>query len=89
MVFVAEYISKEDLEKYNVVNIVNKYRIKYRCRTPLSDIAIEHSLIGSSIGREIFGLCSFAIHAYQIHEMDLRARRFIFYVIRAMLSSLI
>jgi len=39
--FVAEYISKEDLKKYNVVNIVNKYRIKYRCRTPLSDIAIE------------------------------------------------
>ena len=41
MAFVAEYISKEDLEKYNVVNIVNKYRIKYRCRTPLSDMAIE------------------------------------------------
>ena len=41
MAFVAEYISKEDLKKYNVVNIVNKYRIKYRCRTPLSDMAIE------------------------------------------------
>ena len=40
MAFVAEYISKEDLKKYNVVNIVNKYRIKYRCRTTLSDMAI-------------------------------------------------
>ena len=40
MAFIAEYISKEDLKKYNVVNIVNKYRIKYRCRTTLSDMAI-------------------------------------------------
>ena len=40
MAFVTERISKEDVEKYNVVNIVNKYRIKYRCRTTLSDMAI-------------------------------------------------
>ena len=40
MAFVAEYISKEDLKKYNVVNTVNEYRIKYGCRATLSDMAI-------------------------------------------------
>ena len=40
MAFIAEYISKEDLKKYNVVNTVNEYRIKYGCRATLSDMAI-------------------------------------------------
>ena len=40
MAFVAEYISKEDLKRYNVVNTVNEYRIKYGCRATLSDMAI-------------------------------------------------
>ena len=40
MAFVAEYISKEDLKKYNVLNTVNEYRIKYGCRATLSDMAI-------------------------------------------------
>ena len=30
MVFVAEYISKEDLKKYNVIDAVNKIRTKFR-----------------------------------------------------------
>lgn len=30
MAFVAEYISKEDLKKYNVIDTVNKIRTKFR-----------------------------------------------------------
>ena len=81
MAFVAEYISKEDLEEYDIIDIINKIRTKFR-KPLLSDQDIRWLNWVVDKQKQTYLNC-------RIHEMAIRARIFGCFIIKVKISSLI